>query len=277
MDFIVVYSEKDRAGINIINELKKQFIPHIPIISIKKEIIYPEEILKTKEYLNADAIIFASKHSSKVHMKTLSVHAPGNWRNADFGGKNSKVSLTSAYLLKYLFQNLIKNSNALKEKKLLNPDYQITLEATHHGPSFDSLDKPCCFIEVGSHDLEWSDTQAAKVIATTIFELEKFSKNEFKKTIPVIAIGGPHYCPNFNKIQENNLSGYAISHIIPMYSMPFTKNIILEALEKTQEPVNTAVLDWKGCGNSAERNSLLGILNSLGIKPIRTNNITKDF
>ena len=266
MRFAIVYSIKDKAGINIVNQLKKfNYLPHVPVIELKKETVFSEDLNKKKypELKNIDFLVFASKHQSKEKTPSLSLHAPGNFRNADFGGKPGKVCNTSAFVLKYLFQELNKNVNESEEIK---NKYQITLECTHHGPL---IDIPCCFIELGSSEEQWGDEIAASVIAKTIASLQNFEAN--KSWIPAILIGGPHYVPSGNKIQLN--SEYAISHIIPEYVFPLTESMLKETIEKTMETLNTAILDWKGCGKSEERQKTINLLNQLGFKHIRTNNI----
>lgn len=263
MRFAIVYSLKDPAGINIVERIKESgFLPQVPIINLKKETIDSDNLEKHPWIKNMDFVVFASRHKSAKGNPSLSLHAPGNWRGAEFGGKEGKVCLTSAFVLKYLFQQLNKNH----QQSGLN-NYSVTLEVTHHGPT---INKPCCFIELGSSELQWQDKEAAKIVAKTIIDLQNYEKPSFK---PAIAIGGPHYCPNFNKIQLN--SDYAISHIIPEYCLPLTDSIVKEALEKTEEIVNTAILDWKGCGNSEERAKLLEVIKRGGLEIKRANEVEK--
>jgi D-aminoacyl-tRNA deacylase len=266
MRFAIIYSKLDPAGINIINQLNKSsFTPHFPIIELEKETIYSDNINdKTyPELRNIDFLVFASKHQSEKKEKALCIHAPGNFRSADFGGKTGKVCKTSAFVLKYLFKNLNENAK--------NIDYKITMEATHHGPL---IDFPCCFIELGSSEEQWNDESIAKIIAETILTLENFDKFDFKEYIPCLAIGGPHYCPNFNKIQLS--SNYAISHVIAEYNLPLTETILIEAEKNTLEQIKEILIDWKGCGNSEERNKLIEVLKKYGIKFRRTSGIVKE-
>jgi len=261
MKFAIVYSKKDSAGVNIVNQLKSFFLPQIPILQLKKETIYAEKIHNHKLLKNTDFLIFASKHKSKEKQPTLCLHAPGNWRGADYGGKAGKVCPTSALILKYLFQQLNKNAQKLN-------NYEVTLECTHHGPY---LEKPCCFIELGSAQQQWQDESAALVVAKTIAGLQDYKK--IKQKI-AIGIGGPHYCPNFNKIQLN--SEYAISHIIPEYALPLTESMLKESINKTQEIVSTIIIDWKGCGKSADREKVLDILKKSGLEIKKTSEIEKN-
>lgn len=267
MRFAVIYSRKNIAGINIVKSLKENFfIPQIPIIELKDETIYTEDI-NAKNYpelKNIDFIVFASTHRSKENKPSLCLHAPGNFREANLGGKAGKVAPTSAYVMKFLFQNLKKN----KENEVSLNNYELTLEATHHGPD---ISIPCCFIEVGSTEKEWNDKTACLIIAKTIYGLNDFKAN--KSYIPAIGIGGPHYCPNFNQIQSN--SDYAISHIMPSYSFPITESIIKEAEKKTTEQLKEVVIDWKGCKSAEERENIIKIIDKLGLKYTRTDKIRK--
>jgi len=259
MKYLIIASEQDLAGMNIIEQLPQ--FGNFNIFIVNDEIIYSKSLTpeKTKDY---DFIIFASKHQSAENRKTLSVHAPGNWRRAEFGGEEGKVCLTSAFFLKSTLKELKKNAEAIR----LN--YEVTLECTHHGPL---IDKPCIFIEIGSTENEWRNRRAGFVVAKTISELiENFQEGEEGVTI---GIGGPHYCPNFNKIQLNG--DFAISHIIPNYSLPFTEGMLQEAIDKTTENVEMAILDWKGIKNSEERRRIIGILHENGIPHQRSSDIQK--
>lgn len=265
MRFAIAYSKNNIAGRNIVNQFKKlAFSPHIPLIEVKEEVIYSEN-LDNVELKKVDFLVFVSTHKSKDKIPSLTIHAPGNWRSADLGGIPGKICTSSAFVMKSLFIKL--NELAEKNKEIFDK-YKITLEATHHGPL---INIPCCFVELGSSELEWKDENAANVLAETILSLQDFKIID--KWIPVIAIGGNHYCQNFNEIQVN--SNYAISHIIPEYSFPITEAMIKEAEEKTLEQINKVLIDWKGCGKSEERKRLLDLLEKLGLKYERTSNVEK--
>lgn len=269
MRFAIAYSKTDPAGTNIINQIKLNgFLPHITFFDFNKEIIYAEE-LTTRKYPmlnNMDFLVFASKHESAKKEHSLSLHAPGNWRNADLGGKAGKVCPTSAFIMKYLFQELNKNA---QEEKIQG--YNITLECTHHGPL---IEIPCCFIEIGSSQEQWNDEKAGKIIATTILSLQNYPNHTPNENwIPAIGIGGPHYCPNFNKIQLN--SNYAISHIIPEYALPLTDSMLKEAEEKTKEHIKQVLVDWKGSGKSEQRQEIINFIEKHGLKHRRTGDVEK--
>ena len=271
MRFAIAYSKLNSAGMLIVEEFKKlAYSPHIPIIELKQETIFSEHFDKNKEELrNIDFLVFASTHRSEKNFPSLCLHAPGNWRDAELGGKPGKVCKTSAFVLKYLFQELNKNYN--ENKQNLKEDYNVTLEVTHHGPL---IEMPCCFIELGSSEKQWQDKEAAKIIAKTILALQDFTNHvEHPDWIPCIGIGGPHYCVNFNKIQLN--SKYAIGHIIPEYALPLTESMLKEAEEKTLEQVKEVLVDWKGCGNSESRQNIISVIEKSSLKHKRTEKVEK--
>ncbi|MEN7982570.1 MAG: D-aminoacyl-tRNA deacylase, partial [Nanoarchaeota archaeon] len=203
--------------------------------------------------------------------KTLCIHSPGNWKDASVGGrvisreemakpnfKNpsgvrreeaGKVCKTSALFQKFIFEKL---HEVAKEHEF--DKYNLTMEATHHGPL---IEKPCIFVEIGSTIDEWKNSRAGFVIAKTIHKtIQEFKENKYHEI--AFAIGGPHYCPNLNKIQLK--SNVAISHVIPQYALPLTDEMVKEAVEKTEEEIDFAVLDWKGLGNAESRKQIIEIL-----------------
>jgi D-aminoacyl-tRNA deacylase len=271
--YLIVTSKKDLAGVNITTQLSQyrenpllstmKDTPSFDFYLVEEEILF-EGNLDLEKINRYDFIIFASRHISKSGGKTLSVHAPGNWKTADFGGEEERVSKTSALFLKQLFDTL----NKKKIEHKLN-QYEVTMEATHHGPL---INKPCVFIEIGSTEIEWKNRRAGFVIAKTILEtINNFKVNPYNEV--AIAIGGPHYCPGFNKLQLG--SNVAISHVIPSYALPLTKEMIKEAIKKTEEEVDFAVIDWKGLGNVESRNQVLEMLDKLYLEYKRSSKINK--
>ena len=272
--FLIIASKQDPAGMNITSQLS-QFRGNVFMGSLSKnkrffdfyfvdESILYSGNLDHKKINNYDFVIFASTHKSESNKKTLSIHAPGNWNEANMGGQPGKVCKTSALFQKYIFKKLKEN---IKKYDLRN--YDLTLECTHHGPL---IDRPCIFIEIGSTETEWKDRRAGFVIAKTISDsIDSFKENSYNEV--AIGIGGPHYCPKFNKFQLN--SNVAISHIIPQYAMPITEEVIKEAWEKTEEDPDFAILEWKGLGNSEERKKVIDILEENHLPWKRDSEITR--
>ncbi len=260
-NYLIIASKLDKAGINITTQMSQ--FGNFNFYLVDGEVIYTEN-LNLEKISHYDFVIFASRHRSEKGGKTLSVHAPGNWRKADFGGTPGRVCKTSALFQKQLFEKLKANSEKFHLK-----GYDLTLECTHHGPL---IDKPCVFVEIGATETEWKDRKAAFIVARTIFETIKDFKEDPYNEI-AIGIGGPHYCPNFNKVQMN--SNIAISHIIPEYAFPITEEMVQEAIGSTEEDIDLILLDWKGLGNSEQRQQALDVLNKFYIQKKRTSEISK--
>jgi D-aminoacyl-tRNA deacylase len=259
-NYLIIASKTDIAGINITTQLSQ--FGNFNFYLVDEEIIYTEnlDMEKINQY---DFIIFASKHKSEKGGKTISIHAPGNWRKADFGGEDGKVCKTSALFQKQLFEKLKRNLEKFPIK------YELTLECTHHGPL---INKPCIFAEIGATETEWKDRKAAFIVAKSISEIiDEFKENPYNEI--AIGIGGRHYCQNFNKIQLN--SNVAISHIIPQYAFPITEEMIQEAIAGTEEDIDMILLDWKGLGNSEQRQQAMDVLNKFYIQKRKTSEIAK--
>jgi len=160
MRFAVVASRKDYAGINIVEALVK-INKNILIFLVEQEIVYARKIDK----LDADFIVFASKHQSEKGVKTLTVHPVGNWHKADFGGEDEKLCRCSAEMLKLFFVKLKENA----EKYNINSS--VSMEVTHHGPY---IQKPCLFIEIGSNENDWKDKKAGEVVAYSTWPVVSF-------------------------------------------------------------------------------------------------------
>ncbi len=264
-NFLIVASKLDKAGIGMTTQLSQ--FGNYNFYLLEKDIIHTEnlDLHKIKQY---DFIIFASKHkgtpSNEGGTKTLSVHAPGNWRSADFGGLPGKACPASAVFMKQIFEKIDENMKSYNMK-----DYKLTMETTHHGPL---IDKPCVFIEIGPGEPEWGDRRAAFLMAKSIHETIKgYKENPYNEI--AIAIGGPHYCPSFNKIQLS--SNVAISHVISQYAFPVTEEMIIEAVGKTEEEVDFVLLDWKGMGGAEERDKVIEMLNRLYLRYKKTSEVGK--
>ena len=253
MRYAIIASEKDIAGMNIrerLTESKTDRIKDVSLHTLKEETIYSDNL-----ELDADAYIFATRHKAKAGIKTLTVHTPGNWGKAEYGGKDKKLCVSYANLIKAMYLKLKENNDT---------DYQVSLECTHHGPH---IQKPCMFIEIGSTEKEWKDEKAAKIIAKTITEVLSSDIPDHKAAI---GLGGMHYCDNFNKVLER--TDIAIGHICPKHQLQnMDEDMLKQALEKNQEKTGLALLDWKGMG--AEKQRIIQLLEKLNIEYKRTDKI----
>lgn len=255
MKYAIVVSRKDEAGMNIAKNLLKYNFKkensswvkgNISLYYADEESIYCERIDKQ---LDADVIVFATKHQSAAGVNSLSAHIPGNWGKAEAGGRDGKLCVAPASLLKDMFVEL--------NKRAANFTGEVTLEATHHGPL---LEKPCMFIEIGSTLEHWKNSEYGKIIADTIMAV---LSRERKSYPTVVALGGQHYPSELNKVLLR--IDYAIGHICPKYALSYLdEEMLKQAVEKTVEKVELVLLDWKGLGQEKAR--VKEMLERLGIK-----------
>ena len=122
-----------------------------------------------------------SKHAAESGVLALTCHSTGNFSEAKFGGNDRQVAIPHPDLQKHYLQTLQKHQSDFSE-------FQITIEATHHGPT--SLNKPALFIEIGTTEKEWTNVNLCNSIAQILVEVMK--KNH--KSYPTaICFGGTHY------------------------------------------------------------------------------------
>ena len=234
---------------------------------IDERLIFLYDLELEKSSINPDVLIFASRHASKELRPAFLVHTTGNWSNgANFGGNPKEISRSSALMVKAGFLSLEE-----QKQKLMNIDFLVDLEVSHHGPT--NLEKPLIFIELGSSKKEWIIKEAAKIVANSIINaIFKYLEFKLNKSIEIgIGFGGTHYAPQFKKlILEKKI---AISFICPKYFVQeLNEDIITQMINKNAEKIDYFVIDWKGI-NAQDKNYLIPLLEEFDI-PIKK---TKDF
>ncbi len=218
-----------------------------------------DSILPKAEGLDAagaELIIFMSRHSSASGISAFTVHPTGNWgHEARLGGSPQMLSIAApSPMLKIL---------KLFKKSPIN--MESTYEATHHGPT---LKTPSLFAEFGGNDATINDKRIAGELGRIVFESAQDAAEGVKeyKTI-VIGIGGTHYPKKFTDLAQNK--DYAFSHIMPKHAITNgdgTDNIEMlnQAVERSSERVEKAVIDWKSI-NSEVRSRVIKKLSDIGI------------
>jgi D-aminoacyl-tRNA deacylase len=109
-------------------------------------------------FLESDLFVFASPHSSAAGRPALTVHPMGNWSEAvPLGGMPNRVGLSSAVAMETAFASLRRSFAKAKEDAAAGKTgsdgraplsgFELTLEATHHGPT--ELGAPGLFVEIG--------------------------------------------------------------------------------------------------------------------------------
>ncbi|XP_002986689.2 D-aminoacyl-tRNA deacylase [Selaginella moellendorffii] len=168
-------------------------------------------------------IIFMSKHAAVSGKPSLTVHPIGvphmlPSEKPLAGGKPGFASPPCPRIAPWL--RLLKE---VAVKHELVPEFEITLEATHHGPE---VDAPAMFVEIGSSDGYWSRLDAAQAIATVFWqglgldggtEVGKWTEAHHGENV-LLGLGGGHYVPRHMDVIEN--TGSWVGHLLSGYSLP---------------------------------------------------------
>ncbi|MFC1691675.1 D-aminoacyl-tRNA deacylase, partial [Nanoarchaeota archaeon] len=230
MNFAIIVSRQDPAGLNIKENLLKDYsfkevsiFDKSPVYELDEKVAgknkirlftieeksisfeYPEE--KITDF-DIDIVLFATKHQGKEGVKSLCIHTPGNWGKAEYGGEDEKLCIAPIKYLKTGHDLLEKNNTEF------NLNWQVIQECTHHGPY---SEKPVIFMEIGSTEEEWPDKQAGNLLAKSIIELLTEEPDEFDELEPVFGIGGLHHTPQFTKISKR--SNFAFGHVCAKYQL----------------------------------------------------------
>ncbi len=221
--------------------------------------VTPDDLLHQERlddaYPQAAAYIFLSKHKSDSKIPTLTCHCTGNFADNPYGGNPREIAISYPSLQKRYLQALV----AAKDRV---PRYDITIEASHHGPT--SLKKPILFVELGSSESEWSDENAASAICNVLLSVldEGFDRCDNVG----IALGGTHYPTKFNKLlleSELGLAAVASKHNLEAID----PEMLDQMISRSVEPVTKVIVDSKGLGNQKER--MMKMANKTGLEIVK--------
>jgi len=259
MRIALVNSQQDKAGLNIRHHIE----------SLLREgtgwqrPAYSYEFFDTEERLihagridrgmDADLIIFLSRHASVNPVPVLTVHVTGNYRAAELGGEPGTLTPAHPAMMQAVLRSLARHC----------PEgYQVAYEVTHHGPT--GLSLPSFFVEIGSTEKEWTDPVAGRAVAESVLSAIPV------KTIPLIGFGGTHYA-----VRETDLAlstRGAFGHIAHTREM---SSISLQMVRQMQEQSGAvaAYIDRKAL-NREDLNRLLSMLDELAIPRLTGSEIT---
>ena len=265
---LIVSSRRDPASANIARALitKNGFErgPGLGIETYSKDNIRLVMLEKLGIYVepsdipsDASTTIFVSKHVSSSGRPALTVHATGNLtKEAKFGGNPEEVSYVNPSITRRALR-------ALKEGAgQAGVQIEVTMEATHHGPT--SLSMPVCFVEIGSGEKEWSDPVLGAIAANAVM-----SAIDVEETPPTaVGFGGTHYSAKHTRICMEG--DYAIAHLVSSHSFDggVSQLVIDDVFNKTTGSCNTAIVDWKGL-HSNDRRRLISSLEAAGREIVR--------
>ena len=212
-------------------------------VSHNSSLLYLDKL--DDKYPDSEAFIFLSRHSSESGIPTLTCHFTGNFSASNpYGGNPRELGICFPSLQK----EYIKEINTARSQV---PNYQITIEATHHGPT--SLKKPTLFIEIGSTPRQWVDKHAASIVCDSLVSLVSRKKNTDNHCKSVgIALGGTHYPAKFNQLlleSDFGLAAVAAKHSLTAIDESMMQQMISKSIEK----VTHAIVDRKGLGKEKHR------------------------
>lgn len=245
MTSLLLASKKDLASLNIFNALlelgtwsQPEKFPHgevythqhkdVQLLKISKLHIYADDIdLEHSSLTNksVDEVIVLSRHVSSTNIPALTLHAIGIPGELPYGVPGKAGGIKGTLIPPSTRFSALFRSMSSKARKLgLQNNYDITMEATHHGPV---LNSPTIYIEIGSTEDEWSDPIASTIWAESISDClglsggEELGKWEGAGKV-MIGLGGGHYVPRHKDIVSN--SDVWLGHLIASYSLTFERD-----------------------------------------------------
>lgn len=272
---LIVCSRKDRAGINIrdvilsmgdfdekaVDDYRFYISDYFAIAEIEERLIYADYIdSKLSKYIEFDEILFASRHSSKDARKIFTVHVSGNVGTADYGGKPYSLAKPSPHTMKnYVL--------ALKKRLSRKPEFQFTLEVTHHGPS--EISTPSAFYEIGSTEEEWKDEEAATIVAESLLEAIRDSR----EWDVAVGVGGTHYAPRQTEIMLETT--FTFGHNFAKYTFEYLNaEFLAKAVELSE--AKFIIFDEKSV-NSRIKRMISETAEIAGVEVLKTKKVKKEF
>ncbi|TKW38442.1 hypothetical protein SEVIR_1G114500v4 [Setaria viridis] len=166
-------------------------------------------------------VIFLSKHTAVSNRPALTVHPIGvpHLRDDETppqGGTPGWAAIPNPRIGPWL-----RLMQKIAAEQGLVPEFEITLEATHHGPVTST---PTMFVEIGSTEEYWGRQDAAQAIALVLRKglgledgnaVGSWQGNSEKV---LLGIGGGHYAPRHMDIV--NKDGVWVGHLLSGYSLP---------------------------------------------------------
>ena len=205
------------------------------------------------EKYDYDGFIFLSKHAAESGTLALTCHSTGNFNEAKFGGNDKELAIPYPNLQKKYMQKLWNNRESFS-------DFEITIEATHHGPTH--LKKPSIFIEIGTSELQWND----EALCSSVAQLVVNTLETPSKSYPfAICFGGTHYSEKFTK--ELLFGKYALGTVVPKHALEFLNPVLFDHLLTQNCDAEAALLDWKSLGKYKQ--TILDFLSTTKLEVIK--------
>ena len=257
MELLVAYQD-DPAGRNMAKYLSQEMTKdgdifrgqYYDLVIISTPAISADWLEEKYDY---DGFVFLSKHASESRVLALTCHSTGNFSTAKFGGNDDQVAIPKPDFQKVYLQTLKKNQQKFS-------DFQITIEATHHGPT--ALRKPSIFVEIGTTEEQWTDEYLCNSVALLV---HKVMSEPIKEHPVAICFGGTHYPSKFTNELLNGK--YAFGTVIPKYALGELDEKLFFHILTQNSMAKTALLDWRGLGSSKQK--IVDLLESTELEVIK--------
>lgn len=246
----LVYSLRDPAGSGVAEYIARRIelekCDHSPrcgkgeralLAGFEEDVIY-FDFLDKRLPGDVEYYVVLSRHSSEARVKSFTVHHTGNFGpQALYGGKPRELSIAYPKVAWALLRLLAKYKLVYDRG-----DFEVSYEATHHGPT--GLRKPIIFIEIGSGEDEWGDPLNHAVLGDSILEFIGIDLSGISCT-PVIGIGGGHYPRKHSELALS--SDICFGHIMPKYALDHLDRGVLSAMKANSiEEIKRIVVEKKG-------------------------------
>jgi D-aminoacyl-tRNA deacylase len=201
--------------------------------------------------LHPEVLVFASRHVSKAGMPWLGGHFTGVYENGE-----RDLSAAAPWGLRSFLCNL---------SRVVPQGFQISAEATHHGPT--DMKTPSFFAEIGSSEMQWQDPLAVDAVARSILSLEQ-------KDLPVfLGFGGGHYVQRQTELMLE--AEIAFGHLFSKHkAIALDVDLVDDARQKSGAVY--AYIDRKSL-RSIERQRIEKILEELDLPIMRSKEIRARF
>lgn len=236
---LLVAHEGDPAGHNMASYLSRGMDgadgilsgPVYDLVEIETPAIEADWLEERYRY---GGYIFLSRHAAESGKLALTCHTTGNFARASLGGSDRQVAVPYPDLQKRYLRLLYERRNDFA-------GFDITIEATHHGPT--ALSRPSLFVEVGTTPEQWNDAELCGRVAAVVDEAVRQSPGRH----PVgICFGGTHYPDAFT---NELLSGeFALGTVIPRRDLGHLDEELFSHILERNAGASAALLDWKGLG-----------------------------
>lgn len=257
MELLVAY-QSDPAGYNMASYIAQDMNKQGEVYHGKNFdlVVIPTPAISAdwiEEKYTYDGYVFLSKHASESGTLALTCHSTGNFSEARFGGFPRQVAIPHPHLQKSYMKHLWMKRNDFSR-------FEITIEATHHGPT--ALNKPTLFIEIGTTQKEWTDKKLCEDVAELV--IGEVSKEPERHKV-AICFGGTHYPEKFNR--ELVDGEFALGTVVPKHALDDLDGTLFSHILDRNKDAKCALVDWSGLGKNKQK--IVNLIQSTSLEMIK--------